>query len=204
MTRINGRQVFIVIEGIEGSGKSTLLEGLARRFRAEGRDVVTTREPGGTPAGDAIRAIFLDRKLTVGSLTEAFLVNAARAQHVADVIRPALGSGTTVLCDRFTDSTLAYQGYGRGLDVQMLRDLCNAASAGLEPDLTMLIDLPVDVARTRMKAEPDRIERQDDSFHQRVRMGFLALAQLPHHRILDGTLREEALLEKAWNCISTL
>jgi dTMP kinase len=195
--------VFVAIEGIEGSGKSTLLQGLTGRFFAAGREVLATREPGGTPAGDAIRAIFLDRTLTVNALTEAFLVNAARAQHVADVIRPALETGKTVLCDRFTDSTLAYQGYGRGLDLRMLRDLCSAAAGGLEPDLTLLIDLPVDVARSRMKAEPDRIESQDDAFHQRVRMGFLALAQAPHHRVLDGTLAPGELLEQAWNSIST-
>lgn len=195
--------MFLTVEGIEGSGKSTLIERLAKRFREKGNDVVTTREPGGTPAGDAIRAIFLDQNLSVDPLTEAFLVNAARAQHVADVIRPALESGQTVLCDRFTDSTLAYQGYGRGLDLQMLRDLCKAATGNLQPDFTLLIDLPVALARTRMKADPDRIERQDDAFHQRVRMGFLALAQLPHHRILDGTLAEGDLLEQAWNCIPT-
>jgi dTMP kinase len=198
--------VFITIEGIEGSGKSTLLEGLAERLRKEGRDVVATREPGGTPAGDAIRAIFLDRNLTVEPLTEAFLVNAARAQHVADVIRPALAAGRTVLCDRFTDSTLAYQGYGRGLDLTMLRALCDAAAGSLNPNLTLLVDLPVPLARSRLQARSgnlDRIESQDDAFHQRVRMGFLALAQLPHYRILDGTLNEADLLERAWTCIST-
>lgn len=199
--------MFVTIEGIEGSGKSTLLEGLAERLRKEGRDVVATREPGGTPAGDAIRAIFLDRNLTVEPLTEAFLVNAARAQHVADVIRPALAAGKTVLCDRFTDSTLAYQGYGRGLDLRMLRALCDAAAENLNPNLTLLVDLPVPLARSRLQARSgnlDRIESQDDAFHERVRMGFLALAQLPHYRILDGTLNEADLLERAWTCISAL
>jgi dTMP kinase len=198
--------VFITVEGIEGSGKSTLVFGIAERFRKEGRDVVTTREPGGTPVGDAIRAIFLDRNLTVDPLTEAFLVNAARAQHVADVIRPALAAGRTVLCDRFTDSTLAYQGYGRGLDLTMLRALCDAAAGELNPNLTLLVDLPVPLARSRIEARSgnlDRIESQDDAFHQRVRMGFLALAQRPHYRILDGTLNEADLLERAWTCIST-
>ncbi|MFY9720550.1 MAG: dTMP kinase [Candidatus Cybelea sp.] len=198
--------MFVTIEGIEGSGKSTLLEALAKRLRKEGRDVVATREPGGTPAGDAIRAIFLDRNLTVAPLTEAFLVNAARAQHVADVIRPALAAGRTVLCDRFTDSTLAYQGYGRGLDLTMLGALCDAAAENLNPNLTLLVDLPVPLARSRLQARSgnlDRIESQDDAFHQRVRMGFLALAQLPHYRILDGTLNEADLLERAWTCIST-
>jgi dTMP kinase len=198
--------VFVTIEGIEGSGKSTLLEGLAERLRKEGRDVVKTREPGGTPVGDAIRAIFLDRKLAVEPLAEAFLVNAARAQHVADVIRPALAAGKTVLCDRFTDSTLAYQGYGGGLDLTMLRVLCDTAAENLKPNLTLLVDVPVPLARSRLQVRSgnlDRIESQDDAFHQRVRMGFLALAQLRHYRILDGTLNEADLLELAWTCIST-
>ncbi len=198
--------MFIVVEGIEGSGKSTLLEGLAKRLRSAGHDVVTTREPGGTPAGDAIRGIFLDANLTIGPLTEAFLVNAARAQHVADVIRPALVAGRSVLCDRFTDSTLAYQGYGRGLDLQTLRSLGEAATGGLKPDRTLLIDLPVELARTRAQARSgslDRIEAENATFHEKVRMGFLALAKLPHYRILDGTLTQAELLEQAWTCIST-
>ncbi len=198
--------MFLTVEGIEGSGKSTLLEGLAKRLRSAGHDVVMTREPGGTPAGDAIRGIFLDRNLTVDPLTEAFLVNAARAQHVAGVIRPALVAGKNVFCDRFTDSTLAYQGYGRGLDLQTLRALAEAATGGLKPDRTLLIDLPVDLARSRVQARSgnlDRIEAENSTFHEKVRMGFLALAQLPHYHILDGTLTQAELLEQAWTRIST-
>jgi dTMP kinase len=198
--------MFVVIEGIEGSGKSTLHRGLVERLRVDGRDVVVTREPGGTATGDAIRTIFLDRTLTIEPLTEALLVSAARAQHVAEVIRPALAANQLVLCDRFTDSTIAYQGYGSGLDLDALRRLCDAAAGGIRPDLVLLIDLTVEVARARMKERSyvlDRIESQDDAFHERVRQGYLELAKSPGHRVLDGTLRIDKLLEEAWNCIST-
>lgn len=198
--------MFVVIEGIEGSGKSTLHKALEERLSMEGRDLVVTREPGGTATGDAIRSIFLDRTLTIEPLTEALLVSAARAQHVAEVIRPALGAGRLVLCDRFTDSTLAYQGYGRGLDLASLRRLCDEATGGLQPDLVLLIDLPVDVAHARLQERSyilDRIESQDAAFHERVRQGYLELAKSPRHRVIDGMLPKERLLEDAWNSIST-
>ncbi len=198
--------MFVVIEGIEGSGKSTLHKGLVERLSMEGRDVVVTREPGGTATGDAIRSIFLDRTLTIDPLTETFLVNAARAQHVAEVIRPALDANRLVLCDRFTDSTLAYQGYGRGLDLASLQRLCDEATGGVTADLVLLIDLPIEVARTRMQARSyvlDRIESQDAAFHERVRQGYLELAKSPQHQVLDGTLSQDRLLEDAWNFIST-
>src|SRR5271156_6796159 len=135
--------MFITVEGIEGSGKSTLLSSLSDRLRAQGREIFVTREPGGTPAGDAVRALFLDRSLSIAPMTEALLVNAARAQHVLDRIRPALADGKIVLCGRFVDSTIAYQGFGRGVDVQTLRMLCEAATGGLAPDLTFVLDLSV-------------------------------------------------------------
>jgi dTMP kinase len=199
--------MFVDIEGIESSGKTTLLKGLVQRLSIEGRDAVVTREPGGTATGDAIRTIFLDRTLLIEPLTEVFLVNAARAQHVAEIVRPALSAGRLVLCDRFTDSTLAYQGYGRGLELDSLRRLCAEATGALEPDLVLLLDLPVDVARGRLDErayDADRIEREDAAFHERVRKGFLELARSPSHRVLDATLPREALLDAAWDCISTL
>jgi dTMP kinase len=193
--------MFVVVEGIEGSGKSTLVGALAERLRADGYDVTATREPGGTPLGNSIREIFLDRDGTIVPLAEAMLVNAARAQHVADVIRPALEMGRVVLCDRFTDSTLAYQGYGRGLDLNALRSICDAATGGLEPDLVLVLDVPVGVARERMGARGqarDRIENESDGFHERVRDGFRALAHdSSSHRVLDGALSANTLSEEA-------
>ncbi len=192
--------MFVTLEGIEGSGKSTLLAGLAGRLRAGGRDPLLTREPGGTPVGDAIRGIFLNRSFTVAPLTEALLVNAARAEHVAVAIAPALAAGRLVLCDRFVDSTLAYQGYGRGVHLATLRSICEVATGGLAPDLTLVIDVPVALSRERMRArsgQADRLEAEDDAFHERVRNGFLELARAPRHRLLDGTLAPEALVEAA-------
>jgi dTMP kinase len=192
--------MFLTIEGIEGSGKSTLLSGLSDRLRARGREIFVTREPGGTPVGDAIRAIFLDRGVAVAPLTEALLVNAARAQHVADRIRPELDAGRIVLCDRFVDSTMAYQGYGRGVDLGVLRTICDAATGGLEPDLTFVLDIPLALSRSRMAARGravDRLEAEDDRFYERVRDGFLALAGGARYRVLDGTLSQEELLERA-------
>jgi dTMP kinase len=192
--------VFVVVEGIEGSGKSTLVESLAIRLRAEGHEVVTTREPGGTPVGNAIRGIFLDREVSIEPLTESLLVNAARAQHVQTVIRPMLALGRIVICDRYTDSTLAYQGYGRNLDLRLLRELCRIATDGLEPQLVFLLDATVEAARVRLQERlvTDRIETEDDVFHERVRRGFLALAQnSPSHRVLDATLPPESVVEEA-------
>ena len=191
---------FIVVEGIEGSGKSTLLASLADRLRASGRDVLVTREPGGTALGDAVRTVFLDPAIAVDPLTEALLINAARAQHVSEAIVPALRAKRTVLCDRFIDSTLAYQGYGRGLNLPFLREVCNAAAAGVEPDITFLIDVPIAVSRARTHArerDADRVEREGDVFHERVRRGYLELAALPRHCVLDGTLAPEQVLERA-------
>lgn len=192
--------MFVAVEGIEGSGKSTLLAELAERLRSEGVDVLATREPGGTPLGDAVREVFLQRTLAISPLAESMLVSAARAQHVADVIRPALASGRLVLCDRFTDSTLAYQGYGRRVRRDVLRELCEMASDGLQPDFVLVLDVPVAVARERLRARAtgtDRIENEDDGFHERVRQGFLELATSPRHRVLDGTLAPAQLAAQA-------
>jgi dTMP kinase len=192
--------MFVVVEGIEGSGKSTLVAGLGARLKAENKNVVVTREPGGTRLGDSVRRIFLDRSLTIEPLAEAFLVNAARAQHVEEVIRPTLAADGIVVCDRFTDSTLAYQGYGRGMDLELLRALCDFAAGGLQPDVVLLVDLPVDAARARLRDRAgarDRIESEDDAFHERVRRGFLELARHPRHRVLDGSLPPERLLDDA-------
>lgn len=183
--------MFITVEGIEGCGKSTLLAGLSERLRDRGGEIIVTREPGGTPLGDAVREIFLQPQLRPTPLTEALLINAARAQHVVELIAPALERGATVLCDRFIDSTLAYQGYGRGIDLALLRTLCDEATGALKPDLTLVLDVPVAVSRERVRARhphPDRMEAEDDAFHIRVRDGFLDLARAESRfRVLDGT-----------------
>ena len=191
------RGVFITFEGIEGSGKTTQLAGVAKLLREEGYRVLETREPGGTPFAERLREMFLGSPADLPSAEpiapecEVFLILACRSQHVARVITPALREGTIVLCDRFSDSTLAYQGYGRGLDLRVLRDLNRVATAGLTPDLTLLFDLPVPVGlgrRRRKETEQNRLDRESPRFHERVRRAFLDLAARSPRRIrvLDG------------------
>ncbi|MDQ2872873.1 MAG: dTMP kinase [Candidatus Eremiobacteraeota bacterium] len=193
--------MFITFEGIEGSGKSTLLRAIAARLRNEGRTVVETREPGGTDVGDGIRQLLLAPGPAIEALTETFLVNASRAQLLAEVIEPALARGAVVLCDRYVDSTLAYQGYGRGLDLRVVRALCDAAVGSRTPDLTLLIDIGLQTSSVRVASRngaADRMELQDRSFHERVRRGFLELAAIEADRIvvLDGE-RSSDLVEAA-------
>ncbi len=185
------RGFFITFEGIEGSGKSSQCQRLAANLQAKGYWVLETREPGGTPFAEHIRGLLLNttgRNSSWESLTpegEAFLVLACRSQHVAHVIAPALKKGAVVLCDRFFDSTLAYQGYGRGLDLKALQNLNQFATQGLTPDLTFLFDLPVDqgLARRRRALHQNRLDREKEKFHERVRKGFMALAKDHPHRI---------------------
>ena len=172
--------MFITLEGPEGAGKTTQLRALAGFLRDCGYDVVTTREPGGTPIGDQIRHVLHDTANTAMSPTaEMLLYAASRAQLVAEVIRPALVAGRVVLCDRYADSTLAYQGFGRGLDGDMLATLTAIATGGLRPDLTLLLDLDVvrGLARRRDEGEEmNRLDLETLEFHRRVRDGYLALA----------------------------
>ena len=183
----------ITFEGIEGSGKSTHLRHVAAHLRAAGHALVETREPGGTPAGDAIRRLLLGpERVPLAPLTELFLYCADRTQHVAQVIRPALDAGRIVVCDRFSDSTIAYQGYGRELDIDAVRALDAHARAGVVPWLTVLLDCPVDegLLRARGRAGPgDRFEAEVHVFHERVRTGFLALAAAEPARfcVIDST-----------------
>jgi dTMP kinase len=198
---------FITVEGIEGCGKSTLIAGLKERLRARPVETIVTREPGGTPAGDAIREIFLKPGLEIAPLTEALLINAARAQHVVDLIDPALARGALVLCDRFVDSTLAYQGYGRGIDLAFLQEICDMATGGLVPDLTFVLDLPVPISRERIASRDggarDRMEREDPGFYERARRGFLDLAERsPIHHVLDATKPPEELIAQAYRLLS--
>ena len=189
------RGVLITFEGIEGSGKTTQCHRLAKLLREDGHRVVETREPGGTPLAERIREILLDSSgrpsaEAMTSECEAFLVLACRSQHRVSVIEPALSEGAVVLCDRFSDSTLAYQGYGRGLEVRALRALNRVATQGLVPDLTLLFDVPVPTGLARRRREPDlnRLDRETTRFHERVRRGFLKLAAANPRRIkvLDG------------------
>lgn len=180
------RGLFITLEGTEGCGKSTQAKLLGEYLRKQGYDTVETREPGGTPLAEKIRAVLLDRAdEPIAPETEAFLVLAARRQHVAQVIAPALARGSLVLCDRFTDSTLAYQGYARGLDIATLERLNRLATQSLTPDLTLIFDLPVStgLARRRSAAELNRLDRESLRFHQKVRAGFLDLAKRHPTRI---------------------
>ena len=190
--------LFIALEGGEGAGKSTQAARLAGWLRAEGRPVVETREPGGTPGAEAIRALFVsgspDRWTPE---TDALLIAAARADHVARRIRPALAEGRIVISDRFVHSTLAYQGGGRGLDMAALRSLHAFATGDLWPHLVLWIDLPPEVglARTANRKRPaDRFEAEDARFHARVRAAFAALAAAdPRIRRIDGLAPEEAV-----------
>jgi dTMP kinase len=183
--------VFITFEGIEAAGKSTLIAALVDDLRARGVDVLVTREPGGTSLGDLIRGVFLEPASVIDPLAEAMLMNASRAQLVADVIGPALRAGRTVLCDRFFDATIAYQGYGRGLDVEMLLELSLIATRRIAPDLTFLLDLPPAVSAQRLvvRGASDRMEREDEAFHTRVRDGYREIARRFPGRVvlLDGT-----------------
>ncbi len=200
--------MFITFEGPEGSGKSTLLQSVDRALRETGRSTLLAHEPGGTPFGDAIRKVFLDATLRCDPLAEAFLLNASRAQLVRDVIGPALTSGRTVLCDRYVDSTLAYQGFGHGLPLEMLWSLCETATGGLFPDVTFLVDVSYETSRARLRqrgTSEDRIEQQDAAFHERVREGFLQLASGdPRIVVIDGERRPEEMLNAAWASLSEL
>jgi len=179
---------FISFEGPEGGGKSTQIHRLAAALAEQGHAVWTTREPGGTPVGEEIRPILLGQRqpANLSAWTEALLFTAARAQLVEEVIRPRLQRGELVLCDRFSDSTLAYQGYGRGLDLKTLRRLQAEATGGLAPDLTFLLDLPVEAGLARIpRRAKDRLDRETIAFHQRVHAGYRAMAAAEPRRWRD-------------------
>lgn len=199
--------MFISFEGIEGSGKSTVLTAVQRALLAEGHEVVVTREPGGTPLGDAVRDLVLHRRgAPVSALTELFLMNTSRAQLVAQVVRPALERGAVVLCDRYTHSSLAYQGYGRGLSLDLVRSICDAATGGLPPDLTLLIDISYETSRARISsrgAEHDRMEVEEEAFHRRVRAGYLQIAAHDERVIrIDGERPLDAVTDAALSALS--
>lgn len=201
--------LFITFEGPEGSGKSTQIRLLAERLQAQGLGVHTTREPGGTPIGDAIRAILLHMDHTeMSPRTETLLFSAARAQIVDQIIRPALALGHVVLCDRYADSTLAYQGYGHGQDLAQLDQLTTYATAGLLPALTLYLDLEPEIGLNRKRTGADeewnRMEAKTLRFHRTVRQGYLQLAQTHADRWLvipaDQTIQE--IHDQIWQYVA--
>lgn len=203
---------FITFEGIEGSGKTTQIAKVAEFLRCQGYDIVTTREPGGCPIADAIREILLNpANDALENRAELLLYAAARAQHVAEVIQPALQQGQIVLCDRYTDATLAYQGYGRGLDLDLIEKLNILASNGCQPHLTLLLDMPHEAGLKRAlernsvqnMTDEGRFEQESLNFHQRVREGYLSLAQRDPQRIrvIDATGTPAEVGERLIACL---
>jgi dTMP kinase len=201
------RAPFVVFEGIEGSGKTTQATRLGRHLRDLGYNHVLTKEPGGTAFGERIRAILLDpAEEGMDPLSELLLYAASRRQHVVDLIQPSVDRGIVVICDRFTDATLAYQGYGRLLDIDHLRELNHWVTGGLEPDLTIILDLPEEEGLNRAKERnlerdlhlESRLEGEDLRFHRRVREGYLALAEQEPERyaVVSATGSPEDVFER--------
>lgn len=220
MNKVNniwGNQaVFITIEGIDGSGKTTQVQKLHERFLAVGKPSMMTREPGGTPVGDAIRSLLLKPEMDMNSYTEMFLYAASRAEHVRQVIVPALENGISVICDRYVDASIAYQGYGlqpEGMTPELVRMVNEPAVAGCLPDLTIIIDVEVSVAEQRigqrkalLQQNKDRIERRGAAFYERVRQGLKALYEQEPERYLwvDGNRSSEELTERIWQAVTQL
>lgn len=187
------RGLLISFEGIDGSGKTTQIQNLVSQLRTQGYTVTTLREPGGTKISESIRELLLDSRSQINPMAEAMLYAAARAQLVQDVVEPLLDQGMIVLADRFIDSTIAYQGYGRGLSIEGLRQLNNLATGGLEPDLTILLDIPAENSHRQLSLF-DRIEQEGLEFQNRVRQGYLEMAAiLPRFKVIDGILPAEKI-----------
>jgi dTMP kinase len=177
------RGKFITFEGSEGCGKSTQSEMLFSYLRDKGAKVIYLREPGGVRLSEKIRTILLDPKSRISTQAETLLYMAARAQVVGEIIKPALEDGKIVICDRFLDSTIAYQGYGLGVDIKLIKTLGSFATQGIEPDLTIFLDLPVKSGLKHRHNCQDRIEQRSMSYHEKVRQGYLALAKQEPRRI---------------------
>lgn len=177
------RGLFITFEGADGCGKTTQIKLLDEYLRAKGYQTLLTREPGSKGLGEKLREILLNYDGEVSPVAESFLFLADRAQHIDCIIKPALKKGIIVLCDRHTDSTLAYQGYGRGLDLEEIRKLNKIATSGLTPDLTIVLDVDIETSQARVGAEKDRMESAGIEFFQRVRNGFLEIAKQEPERV---------------------
>jgi len=210
------RGLFITLEGGEGSGKSSQAQALKALVEGAGRSVTVTREPAGCPLGQRVRELLSDPSLELDPRSELFLFVAARAQHTAEVIRPALEQGEVVICDRFGDSSVAYQGYGRGLGPEDVRLANRMATQGLVPDLTVLLDVPVETGLARQELAlsaskggenaPDRIGHEGAEFHERVRQGYLAMAAEEPERFLvvDSTIPPEEITGTIWRRLEPL
>ena len=204
LTKARGK--FITFEGIDGAGKSTHIPAAASLLRSRGLEVVVTREPGGTVLGEKLRALLLSESMHLE--TETLLMFAARCEHVAGVIEPALARGSWVLSDRFTDATRAYQGGGRGMAAERIEQLAQWVHAGTNPDLTLLFDVPQAVAAARLAGarEPDRFEREQAAFHERVRERYLLLARAEpaRFRLIDATLPQTIITKLLEENISSI
>ncbi|MFA5354648.1 MAG: dTMP kinase [Thermodesulfovibrionales bacterium] len=195
-----GRGLFISLEGVDGTGKSTQAGVLAAHLREAGYEVIHTHEPGGTPISEGIRGVLLSTDhAQMSPVTELLLYNAARVQHLEEKIIPGLNAGRIVVTDRFTDSTIAYQGYGRGIDLDLILSIDLIATQGMRPDITILLDLDVETGLRRNKEvnKVDRLELEDIAFHRKVREGFLALASSEPERffIVDAAQPVDAVAE---------
>lgn len=198
---------FVVFEGPEGAGKSTQIGRLTQRLAALGRRPLLTREPGGTPAAEAMRDVLLDPRLEIAPLAEFLLFSAARVQHVAEVIAPTLAAGRDVISDRFTGASVAYQGYGRGLDLELIAELNGRATGGLTPDRTVLLDLDPEagLGRAAARATHDRLEADGLEFHRRVRDGFLAQARDDASWVVvDASGDEDTVAAAIWEAVGDL
>jgi dTMP kinase len=199
------RGKLITLEGIDGAGKSTHLDGIGELLRSRGKDLVVTREPGGTPLGEKLREVLLSQAMNIE--TETLLMFAARREHIAQVIAPALAEGRWVLSDRFTDATYAYQGAGGGLAKDRIATLERWVNGGLQPDLTLVFDVPVKVALARLsKARKDRFESENTAYFERVRAGYLerAASEPRRIRIVDGQKPPGEVKKEVEKIISTI
>ena len=203
--------MFITFEGGEGAGKSTAIKKIVEKLETEGKEIVLTREPGGTPIGEEIRSIILDKKNTdMDVRTEALLYAASRRQHIVQKIIPSLKRGKIVLCDRFLDSSLAYQGYARGIGIEKVYEMNLFATEGVEPDLTLFFDLDPEEGLRRIAAnsqrEVNRLDVEKLSFHQKVREGFLSLAKKFPHRfvVIDASQKPDKVFADAYKEIENL
>lgn len=197
------RGKFITVEGVDGAGKSTQFEVIAKALREKGIDLVTTREPGGPESAEKIRTLLLTEPMT--AKCELLLMFAARQENLEKIIRPALEAGKWVLCDRFTDASVAYQGYGRGRSLKEIEMLANFVHPDIRPDKTVIFDLPTEIAAARLSRKLDRFEQEDADFHHRVRQGYLEIAKKEPERcvVIDAAGSPEEVAGKVLKEVSS-